>query len=100
MGNTSLRRLLSKETKWTDKDTQRHKHNFNIETCACVKCGNTVSYYHVMKCEYCNSFHSIPEEGNITGFRVTSISGLPLIKLYKSHKTIGFNGAVLDSKVM
>ena len=96
MGNNSLRRVLEKETKWTDKTAKRHKHSFIIEACVQIRQDNYVCFYHVLKCEFCNSFHSICEDNNITGFVNTRISGLPLIKLYKSHKTIGFSGAVLD----
>lgn len=99
MGSNSLRRICKEESKWTDKDATRHKHNFCIEACVEMLQGDShhASYYHVMKCEYCNSFRCIEKEGSIMGYVPTCISGLPLIKLYRSHKTIGFKGAVLQN---
>ena len=72
-------------------------HNFCIEACVEMIQGENkwASYYHVMKCDCCNSFHSIPKEGAVNGFIQMRLPNLPLIRLYRSHKTIGFKGAVL-----
>ena len=56
---------------------------------------NSIYYHHVMKCKHCYSFKCIEEENNCTGFRKHKIDGVPLIKMYRSHKTIGFNGAIV-----
>ena len=97
MGHNSLRRVITSECKWTDKDAPKHKHNFCIEACVEMVQGekNWVSYYHFMKCDCCNSLHSIPKEGAVNGFIQMRLPNLPLIKLYRSHKTIGFKGAIL-----
>lgn len=100
MGHTKLRKLFKQECKWTDKSAKRHKHIFNTHTIMRLRnMDNQISYYDVMKCEYCNSFMSIPKEGAINGYIKNNEfdKSLPMIKLYRTHKfTIGFDDAVLD----
>ena len=102
MGSTKLRRLFKSECKWTDKTAKKHKHIFNIHAIMQLRnMNNHLSYYDIMKCEFCNSFISIPKEGAINGFIKDDKydKNLPMIKLYKSHKyTIGFDDAILDKE--
>lgn len=95
MGNNSLRKLISSETRWTDKEAPKHKHIFSVEACVELEQDGRKTYYHVNKCEKCNSFKCIGTSNNCTGFSKDKIDGLPIIKLYRSHKTIGFKGAII-----
>ena len=102
MGNTKLRRLLSKECKWIDKLAPKHKHEFNVHAIVRLRnLNDKLTYYDVMKCKHCSSFKSIPREGAINGFISDNNydKSLPMIKLFRSHQyTIGFDDAVLDIK--
>lgn len=95
MGNTAVRRYINQIIKWSDKTAPRHKHSFTVEACVeLLQEGYVgVSYYHVMKCEKCNSFRGISKQGAVNGYVPSKIDGIPLITLYKSHKTLGFEGA-------
>lgn len=95
MGRTKLRRLIAEECKWNDYTAVKHKHEFNIESCVELLTGDKIFYFHVMKCSHCNSFKSISREGAVDGFTREPLLHLPMIRLYKSHKTIGFKGATL-----
>jgi hypothetical protein len=75
MGSTKLRRLFKSESKWTDKNCDRHKHNFCVRSIVEIEHlgkgnnqGNRIYYYEVMKCEQCNSFVCVPHDGAIDGF--------------------------------
>lgn len=100
MGYTQIRRLCKNEAKWTDKDVKRHKHIFSVHAVARLKRDNGhCEYFDVMKCEFCNSFKSIPKEGSSMGFIKGEAyeSGLPMIKLKTSHSyIIGFKDAILE----
>lgn len=95
MGNNGLRNYLHKESRWTDKFASKHKHNYCIEANVELSHPICTLYFHVMKCEHCNSFRSIPKQGSVTGMIEAPIKDLPTIRLYKTHKTIGFRDAEL-----
>ncbi len=100
MGSTKLRKLIKSETKWTDKNTIRHRHNFCIHTIAEVINGSAgfKSYYNVMKCEYCNSFKCISQPNNVMGLIQPGYidTTLPVIRLYSPHTwIIGWKDVVL-----
>lgn len=101
MGKNAIRQLSNQLGKWTDKSAPKHKHNFivpiNVKLIqGCDK--NRITYYHVMKCEYCNSFVSVPKQGAMNGFIKEPIDNLPIMELHRSHKDMGFNGAVFIDK--
>lgn len=101
MGNTKIRRLLKKEQKWIDKNAPNHKHIFSKHFIVSIKkpsMGNNLEpvvwYYNVMKCEYCDSFVSIPKEGSNSGF-INEITDeyryLPIIYFVSNKNTLGFD---------
>ena len=100
-GRNSIRRLLKSETVWKDREQLKHKHDFSIHQVAEVTYGNPelgrqfIGYYDVMKCRYCNSFKAISRDGAIDGYMPGYVynGSLPLIRLYKSNKTLGYGGA-------
>lgn len=96
MGKIYLRKIQDSECRWTDKSAPKHKHNFSIEANVALRTPNYIEYFHVIKCASCNSFKCIPTKGSMYGFINTPIEGLPTVKLYSSHKIIGFRNAVLD----
>lgn len=95
MGKNDLRKYLYEEQRWSDKTAPKHKHNYIIEVNVEVAQPNGVFYFHAMKCEFCNTFKCIPEEGAITGYIKKPIENIPTLKLYKSHRTLSFKGAIL-----
>ena len=93
MGKTKVRQLLAHQRHFTDKTAPKHKHEYCIECNVELVTPRWTSYYHVMKCVDCNSFNSIPEEHNNIAIMKQPIAGLPVLKLNKSHKLLGFDGA-------
>ncbi len=86
--------------KWTDKSVARHKHDFCIRAVCRLRNGTgAFTFYNVVKCSKCNSFHCIPTDKSAAGFIDESgvDPSLPMICLKRSHKyLIGFNGAILE----
>ena len=97
MGKAKIRRILSSESKWIDKDAPRHKHNYSTHAVVQLRNVDKVSYYDVMKCSKCNSFKTIPKPTSAMGFIGDTYKGdLPILRLYSSHKWImGFSGSTL-----
>lgn len=100
-GRNNIRRLLKSETIWKDREQIKHKHDFSMHSIAEVTYGDPalgrqfIGYYDVMKCRYCNSFKAISRDGAIDGYMPGYVynGSLPLIRLYKSNKTLGYSGA-------
>lgn len=69
MGNTKMRKFIKNDNKWTDKEAPRHSHDFSIEGVAYVRVlgSRDIRQFHIMKCSLCNSFHTIPVDGNQRG---------------------------------
>lgn len=99
MGKAKIKRILSSESKWVDKDAPRHKHNYSNHAVVQLRNVDNISYYDVMKCSECSSFKTIPKPGSISGLIGGTYSGdLEIIRLYSSHKwRLGFADAVLDT---
>lgn len=105
MGYTNLRKIYKKQSKWTEKGVNRHKHNFSVHSIVKLRnILNHVEYYDVMKCEYCNSFQCISKEGSVSGFiteqeYMEKYNHLPILKMYRGHKySIGFDDMELDKE--
>lgn len=99
MGSTKIRKLCKNEAKWTDKNCDKHKHNFTVHAVARLKRPNgNCEYYDVMKCEFCNSFKGIPRPGSSSGYVGNMPDGqLPIIRLKISHRNLmALKGAELD----
>ena len=99
MGKNSLRQIIKQETRWNDDSAKKHKHVYDIEACVRLRRKNSVTYHHVNRCRYCDSFITIPRTGSITGLLHEKMIGVPLVKLYKGNTFLGFDGAILDSEV-
>jgi hypothetical protein len=94
MGKNFIRQL-DKERKWTDKSAVKHKHDFSVDAIVQLRNKNFIFYYRVTKCSCCNSFIDakiIPHDEEID-------YSLPLIKLYRSHQSIGIRDAILDDGI-
>lgn len=98
MGHLHIRKLLKAETTWKEKNSNRHKCNFN-EHCILkvISKDNKTKYYNVLKCSQCLSFTSIREPGNVQGHIFTDLSDdqkrLPQITAYNNkniHLIINF----------
>ena len=99
MGRNSLRQMRTKECRWTDKDAPRHKHNYCIHSVARVKISSGFMTYHdVMKCDNCNSFVAIQRQGSLDGLIREYDDNLPMIKLCKSRKMLGFSDCELEKE--
>lgn len=104
MGSNDLRKILSSESKWTDKTAFRHKHNFCISAIMKLEQPQNTYYFDVLKCDRCYSFVGVYREGGHDGFIGTfdklsdEERNRPIIHLVKSHKTIGYKGAELKLK--
>ena len=74
VGSARIRRLVTQETRWTDTECKRHKHEY------CVPCIVKLSgdskkhigedYYSAVKCLHCHSFrfaHFIPRKSEALG---------------------------------
>ncbi len=92
MGNNKLRKLIDRETKYLDNSKIKHKHNFSVKCILEINLINDIRYYNVLKCDRCNSFISIREEGNVQGriFRELNEQQkkLPLLKCYVNKRNI------------
>ena len=86
LGNTKLRRLLVKESKWTDKEAPKHKHNFCEPVIVEVQKPFYSLYYKALKCNRCYSFRNA---------KCCKEATEPTIRLKSSHSMIGFKDAVL-----
>lgn len=102
MGNNYIRRYLKQESRWSDPETKRHKHDFDIPALVVLERpkGNN-DYFQVMKCRYCHSFRCIPRTGSADGFIVNldDMDIVPHIKMYfkTNHKYIlGFKDLKFD----
>ena len=88
MGNTKLRRYMSKNTKWTDKAAPKHKHIYSEQVIVEVRHGDSHNtLYNAMKCKHCNSFVCIRTEQNQRGL-ITGMDydkTLPVLRLKTSH---------------
>lgn len=68
MGHNKLNKLIKYETRYIEKNTFKHKHDFSIKCILEVNMlDNKKYYYNVLKCSKCNSFVSIREPGNVQG---------------------------------
>lgn len=68
MGHLHLRKYIKGETCYIDKTVEKHKHDFKVHCILEItNPAGEISYYNVKKCNKCNSFESISEEGNIQG---------------------------------
>ena len=96
MGNLKLRKIIKADTTWLEKNVERHKHNFSVHCILEEHSPNgTIGYFNVLKCDNCNSFKWISEDGNICGRIFNQLTDkqkqLPVIKGYKKHNNlIGF----------
>ena len=101
-GHLSLRKIYKRETMWKEKNSNRHKCNFD-ENCILrvISLNNEISYYNVMKCNQCLSFTSVREPGNIQGCIFKELTekqkSLPIITAYYKHKYIIMNFADLEN---
>ncbi|MGN0438759.1 MAG: hypothetical protein ACI4F4_09575 [Lachnospiraceae bacterium] len=95
MGKLYLRKTAKAEGCWTDTTAPKHKHNYSIESNVELSQPDGIYYFHVMKCAYCSSFRCIPTEASMHGYIPKPIEGLPTVKLYRTHKSIGLKGARL-----
>lgn len=95
MGSTKVRQVLSEQRHWTDKTAPKHKHDYCIECNLEVLSPYGVHYYHVIKCNQCNSFNSIPKERNNIGLIKQPIAGLPTLKAITHRKTLEFRDLVI-----
>lgn len=69
MGHLSLRRKRKAETRYIEKHTEKHVHDFKIHCILEItNPAGEISYYNVRKCTKCNSFESINEPGNTQGY--------------------------------
>ena len=97
MGKNKLRRLISSETKWTDKNASKHQHEFSERYLLCIENSEgRFSYYEIIKCKKCNSFRCVSRPGAVNGCILESelekYKDLPRLEAFRSHKwTIGFN---------
>lgn len=99
MGRNKIRKLINMETTWKDKDTVRHKHDYSVECLACILYGDgSVRYFHVIKCAFCGSFHSISEPNNASGLVLNiNMYNLPTFCYKTTHNSrIGFNSLDLE----
>lgn len=99
MGHLHLRKIIKKNTNWIEKNTEKHKHEYNIPyILKAINPNKKTSYYRILKCTECNSFKSVPSPGNVSGFIGFNINELnkeekklPIIIGYKKHEyLIGF----------
>jgi hypothetical protein len=103
MDKDFVKYCLNNSEKWVDKSAPRHKHEYSIQAVARVRQETKHDskpifvYYSVLKCKHCNSFVGIPREGAYDGYMGDYCpSNRPIIKLYKSKKSLDFKGAVLE----
>lgn len=96
-GHLKLRKILTDETNWIEKNTKKHKHIY-IEPYILeqISPSGKVRYYNILKCQECLSFKSIPQEGNIQGCIFDKLNEeqekLPRLVGIKKHEyLIGFN---------
>ena len=96
MGHLKLRKIIKRDTIWIEKNRKKHKHNFVqpyiLEE---ISPNKDLNYYNILKCDACNSFKSIPEPGNISGFIFGNLTEeqkqIPVIRGIKKHNyLIGF----------
>ena len=61
MGHLHLRKIIKRDTSWIEKNTEKHKHEYNIPyILKTISPNKKTSYYRILKCTECNSFKSIP----------------------------------------
>lgn len=102
MGYLNIRKILKAETTWKEKNSNRHKCNFDEHCILKVILQNSrIRYYNVLKCNQCLSFTSVREPGNIQGHIFTDLpdnqKSLPLITAYNKHKNPIINFADLEN---
>lgn len=101
-GHLAVRKYFKRETMWKEKNTSRHKCQFN-EHCILkvISLNNRINYYNVIKCNQCLSFTSIREPGNIQGCIFEELTeeqkSLPLITADYKHKYFIKNFADLEN---
>lgn len=101
--NVKYKKIIKERLNYLTKDVIKHKHDFSIKCIlevtnknihATGNYYNTKKYYKVLKCNVCNSFIPISQEGNISGviFNINQIdTRLPLIKANTNHKNPSYD---------
>ena len=96
----NFKKALRKEFTYVPKDIGKHKHNYVIKCILEItnqnihaSCNNygKKEYYNVLKCDVCNSFIPVTEEGIYSGwiFGDRKIdNSLPLIKASTNRKNL------------
>ena len=96
----NFKKLLFKDFTYVPKDIARHKHNYVVKCILEItnqnihaSCNNygKKEYFNVLKCDQCNSFTSLREEGNFLGWIFDSDKidkTLPLIKANTKKKNM------------
>lgn len=105
-----LRKGMEKSTMYQEKNIEKHQHEFDLECILEVTNKNTTTssmyygdkeYYHVWKCNHCNSFKSIEKRGNCQGNISTALTKeqlkLPLIKADTMQKNQVYDFCKLEN---
>lgn len=83
-------RKLQRQYKFNDKSAPRHKHNYVVDAVAELHRERSYTSYHqIKKCDKCNSFYCVRNEGGMSGFVYEFDAELPVVRVTTPHKFAG-----------
>lgn len=83
-------RKYQRQYKFNDKTAHRHKHSYVVDAIAELhRERGFTSYHQIKKCDKCNSFYCVSNEGGMSGLVHEFNTELPIVRVKSNHKWCG-----------